>query len=140
MIDLVGILNSAIDVLDHAVRVILGILGKDLTVALLIGELFSGLSTHFLKATPKLINSSRRILLTRLWAVSAAFVPVFLLYQPGGVSKRLLMALVAGFAAPVLYQATIWLIGKYSKAARANLSGDPQHSIASNKYVQPPQN
>lgn len=137
MIDLVGILNSAIDVLDHAVRVILGILGKDLTVALLIGELFSGLSTHFLKATPKLINSPCRIFLTRLWAVSAAFVPTFLLYQPADLSKRLLMALVAGFAAPVLYKVTVWLVGKYSPAARANLSGDPQHSIQRDYNVPP---
>ena len=126
-------IDALLNTLDHAVQLLLGILGPELSVALLVGLLFSGLSTYFVKATPGVVNSERRILYTRLWSVGAAFVPTFLLYYGAPMDKRILVSLVAGFAAPLLYRITVWAFArKFGPAARANLSGDPMHNFRSN--------
>lgn len=135
MIDIVGFLNSIVDLIDHLFRVAISIFGKDLFVALFTGFVVSGGSTQFIKFIPILINSKLRVMWTILWGMFSAFVPVFVLYPTPDLSRRFLYALAAAASAPWLYRLTIKIIGKLSPAMRANLSGNPEYSFRSDLDV-----
>lgn len=117
-------IDALINTLQHAVDVLVAIIGADRLKALFMGLLLSGGSTQFFKAMPRVRARADRALLTRTWAVVTAAGSVWLLY-PAPPLERMLTALTAGFASPIMYSVLARLLDRWQRGAHQNLSGGP---------------